>query len=188
MVPSSSIFVDSKIHTVYQYQRSPNSITVQWSDNHESKFDLDWLVANRPTQSSSSPIEARILSNGIKRLDTKVSPLDSAIAHADFMQNDAYVGQLLRNITETGFGVISGCPADVDSTLKVHNRISHPQRTFYGDGVTVATSDLKYNDTAYTSEALSLHTDTAYFTEPMGYAYARHTVAETAKTFVSPPG
>jgi len=177
---SRSIFQNSEIVALKGGTES-GLINVEWIDGHESTYDLDWLIQNapKPDNGSSSSTMARYHILQRPNVNTaqlfeysKVATADSineaAIDYTDFIENDSALKQFFENIIETGFGMITNSSSDLDSIQRVHNRIGHPHRTFFGDGVSVATSDMKHNDTAYTSEPLALHTDTTYFTEPMG--------------------
>ena len=70
-------------------------------------------------------------------------------------------------ICRYGFCFIDGCPPDPDATESLLKLISYVRHTHYG-GFYDFTSDLALKDTAYTSVALELHTDTTYFTDPAG--------------------
>jgi trimethyllysine dioxygenase len=95
-------------------------------------------------------------------------PMSLAVSYETFMKStDEGVGKLLENIVRYGYGIVKDAPADVEKTKEVVNRISHPQNTIYGD-FSVWTSNLAHADTAYTSDFVHLHTDTTYFSEPMG--------------------
>lgn len=67
-----------------------------------------------------------------------------------------------------GFCYVDGCPVSPEATQALLERITFVRITHYG-GFYDFTSDLRMKDTAYTSEALGAHTDTAYFTDPVGY-------------------
>lgn len=66
-----------------------------------------------------------------------------------------------------GFCFVDGCPPTPEATQALLERIGPIRTTHYG-GFYDFTSDLSSKDTAYTSEALDVHTDTNYFTDPAG--------------------
>jgi len=74
---------------------------------------------------------------------------------------------LLSQILTHGYGEIENSPPDLESTKKAVTKISHAQNTIYGD-FSEWTADLAHADTAYTSDHVNSHTDTSYFSEPMG--------------------
>jgi len=61
--------------------------------------------------------------------------------------------------------MVEGVPVDPSSTQKLLERISFIRPTHYG-GFWDFTADLRFKDTAYTSEGLGAHTDNTYFTDP----------------------
>ncbi len=172
------------ISTVTNPTVKPGKLLVTWNDGHQSKYDAEWLRRNVPKRRSEvltcyhhqrENLELQhfknITSNAIfanvslKRL---VNPIDSAISFEDFMkEGNSGVGRLLRNIIQFGYGIVNDCPADFETTKKVISKVSHPQNTIFGD-FSEWTSNLAHADTAYTSDFVHLHTDTSYFTEPVG--------------------
>ena len=62
---------------------------------------------------------------------------------------------------------MEGCPVDPVATENLLKGISYIRHTHYG-GFYDFTSDLALKDTAYTTVALEVHTDTTYFTDPAG--------------------
>lgn len=62
---------------------------------------------------------------------------------------------------------IEGCPVSPENTELLLKRIGHIRHTHYG-GFWDFTSNLASKDTAYTSLALRAHTDTTYFSDPIG--------------------
>lgn len=162
----------------------PDKLLVTWNDGHQSKYDTEWLKWNVPRRRSEllscyhhemENLELQRLQNinsntifdyvSLKRL---VDPIDSAILFEDFMkEGNSGVGRLLGNIIQFGYGIVIDCPADFGTTKKVISKVSHPQNTIFGD-FSEWTSNLAHADTAYTSDFVHLHTDTSYFTEPVG--------------------
>ena len=54
------------------------------------------------------------------------------------------------------------------ATETLARRIAYPRETLFGRFWTL-TPNLQHADSAYTGTALRGHTDTTYFTEPIGY-------------------
>ena len=68
---------------------------------------------------------------------------------------------------KTGFVLVKHAPATPEATEDLLERIGPIRNTHYG-GFYDFQPNLEFKDTAYTNEALELHTDTTYFTEPTG--------------------
>jgi len=73
----------------------------------------------------------------------------------------------LNNQIDYGFCFVDGCPVSPEQTQQLLERIAFIRVTHYG-GFYDFTSDLTLKDTAYTSQALQAHTDTTYFSDPVG--------------------
>jgi trimethyllysine dioxygenase len=67
-----------------------------------------------------------------------------------------------------GIGFVDGTPPTPQATLNLIQRITFLRETHYGS-LWDFTNDLAHGDTAYTQLALPAHTDTTYFTDPVGY-------------------
>jgi len=66
-----------------------------------------------------------------------------------------------------GFCYVDGVPVTLEDTKALVERIAFIRETHYG-GFWNFTSDLSKNDTAYTNLGLAAHTDTTYFSDPVG--------------------
>ncbi|KAJ3126219.1 hypothetical protein HK098_007775 [Nowakowskiella sp. JEL0407] len=83
------------------------------------------------------------------------------------METDEGLLQWLENIDTFGIGVVDGVPPTHEDTAKLAKRITFIRETHYGKYWSF-TADMAHADTAYTNMALPAHTDTTYFTEPIG--------------------
>jgi alpha-ketoglutarate-dependent taurine dioxygenase len=76
--------------------------------------------------------------------------------------------QLTMNLRKHGLCFVKDTPYDTpEPTEKLLERIAFIRQTHYG-GFYDFKPDLAMADTAYTNQALSLHTDNTYFTDPAG--------------------
>eukprot|EP01135_Chromosphaera_perkinsii_P011645 Nk52_evm28s2462 gene=Nk52_evmTU28s2462 len=73
----------------------------------------------------------------------------------------------LHQIQTYGFSLVRETPANITATQALIDAIAFVRETHYG-GMWEFAPDLKYGDTAYTSEKLLPHTDNTYFTDPAG--------------------
>jgi trimethyllysine dioxygenase len=78
--------------------------------------------------------------------------------------------QWLQHLDEFGIGFVKGVPPTLEDSEKLSTKLSFVRPTHYG-GFWEFTADLKHGDTAYTNIALPAHTDTTYFTDPVGLQF-----------------
>lgn len=83
------------------------------------------------------------------------------------MKTDAGLLKWLEDIDTFGIGLVQGIEPDTAQTTRLAERIAPIRETHYGR-LWEFTSDLAHCDTAYTSMALGAHTDTTYFSDPVG--------------------
>lgn len=86
------------------------------------------------------------------------------------MQGHAGLAKWLRDIDKFGIAFVDGIPISNDKSQKLVERLGPIRKTHYGEYWDF-TSDLKHGDTAYTNLALPAHTDTSYFSDPIGLQF-----------------
>ncbi|GLG96256.1 Uncharacterized protein GBIM_03062 [Gryllus bimaculatus] len=137
-----------------------NILKIIWTDNHKSTFSLEWLTQfYNNTKKCECPVlwNKRIMKSlNIKSIDVK-----------DFLYSDKGILELLTSILHFGVGFIKNVLPTKEATEQVIQKISHTQRTFFGD-MWEFTDSLDHEDTAYTRDALGAHTDNTYFSEAAG--------------------
>ncbi|KAJ1341047.1 hypothetical protein BSLG_004517 [Batrachochytrium salamandrivorans] len=84
------------------------------------------------------------------------------------MAGDDGLRHWLTNIDTYGIGFVSGVPVTAEATEKLGRRISFIRETHYGRFWDFS-PNMEHGDTAYTSLGLGAHTDTTYFTDPIGW-------------------
>ncbi|KAI8926411.1 hypothetical protein BC831DRAFT_511713 [Entophlyctis helioformis] len=143
-----------------------SSLVVQWSGpSHTSVFPLAWL--------HDHAYAPKLASHDVSlRRDYKLWGADLAgrlptTPYDEIMAGDAGLAKWLNNIDEYGVGFVSGVPANPKDTEALARRVSFIRETHYG-GFWDFSPNLEHGDTAYTSIALPAHTDTTYFTDPIG--------------------
>ncbi|XP_037075358.1 LOW QUALITY PROTEIN: trimethyllysine dioxygenase, mitochondrial-like, partial [Pollicipes pollicipes] len=72
-----------------------------------------------------------------------------------------------RGFLTHGVVTVTGVSASLEATRRVIERVGAVQNTIFGD-VWQFSADGAHADTAYTQQALSVHTDGTYYTEPPG--------------------
>lgn len=170
-IPSKKWLTSKLIRVV----EDENFVNLDWSDGHHSRFKTETLLSCIPTNSESD-----LMGDVPNTIIPPVRPLfkslqnslsEVGVPYHEVMEGNHGVFKLLSSIVETGFGVIENVKG-VEETRAALARISHPIRTFFADGIAVVGPDQEqHNDAAYASVPIFLHTDTSYFTEPMGYCH-----------------
>ncbi|KAI9145000.1 trimethyllysine dioxygenase [Paraphysoderma sedebokerense] len=142
-----------------------NKVVIVWPDNHTSTYELQWLKKHSyaPALGTKNlePERPKIL------WESTLASNPPTIEYKDVMNSDDALGQWLINIDTYGFSFVKGVPATPADTQKLAERICFIRPSHYG-GFWDFTSNLAHGDTAYTQLALGAHTDTTYFTDPIG--------------------
>ncbi|KAF9123572.1 hypothetical protein BGW39_008871 [Mortierella sp. 14UC] len=139
---------------------------VTWDhDNHKSHYPFSWLNKHSYDPKITDPY----LPEGAPKItwDNSIASNLPEVTYKDVMESDKGLAEWLNNIHVYGFSFVSGVPVTTEATEKLAERISFIRETHYG-GFWDFTSDLGHGDTAYTDLALGAHTDTTYFTDPVG--------------------
>jgi trimethyllysine dioxygenase len=92
---------------------------------------------------------------------------DVVQAKSQVMNSDSGLANWLQNIHKFGIAFVRGVPPTEAATEALTKRIAHVRETHYGS-VWSFTADLARGDLAYTNIGLAPHTDTSYFTDPVG--------------------
>ncbi|KAJ3108562.1 hypothetical protein HDU97_000844 [Phlyctochytrium planicorne] len=141
------------------------SVQITWPDGHESKFDLAWLKTHsyNPRVSESTDFARREHklwgAELIRNLPT--------VPYKEIMASDEGLAKWLSLLDTYGIAFASGVPPTPEDTEKLARRICFIRETHYGTFWDF-TPNNAHGDTAYTSLALPAHTDSTYFTDPVG--------------------
>ncbi|KAI9882369.1 MAG: hypothetical protein M1823_005883 [Watsoniomyces obsoletus] len=173
-----------------------NGLQVRWADDgHESVYTWDWLERHGPKSnvSQETPLRRRFWGNEIKHSPPSVRYSD-VMRDDEGVQEWTrkivrcllYLEDRINNWNKHEYGMcyVDDCPVYPKATQELLERIAQIRHTHYGifpmlhvnpvrclmqpGGFWDFTSDLASKDTAYTSLALSAHTDTTYFSDPAG--------------------
>ncbi|KAF9397186.1 hypothetical protein BGX21_009140 [Mortierella sp. AD011] len=141
-------------------------IKVIWdNDNHESNYSYHWLQRHSYDPKIMDPYKPE----GAAKItwDNSIASNLPEVTYKDVMETDKGLAEWLNNIHIYGFSYVSGVPVSTEATEALSRRITFIRETHYG-GFWDFTSDLGHGDTAYTDIPLGSHTDTTYFTDPVG--------------------
>ncbi|KAM0703173.1 hypothetical protein Q7P35_009111 [Cladosporium inversicolor] len=143
-----------------------------FADGHQSTISAEF-IRMRQNESTSS-LRYGYVEPQYWTADIASSP--PTVDH-EAIQQKTGMADLLANIKTFGFCFVDNMPATPEATRELLEQIGPIRNTHYG-GFYDFTSDLSSKDTAYTSESLEPHTDTTYFTEPIGLQ-ALHLLSHT---------
>ncbi|KAJ3272881.1 hypothetical protein HDV01_005204 [Terramyces sp. JEL0728] len=147
-------------------------VHIEWEDKHKTTFDSKWLRENSYAPKYNAPKELKRIYWGknITYFGANLSDGLPVTAYKDIMHSEEGLKEWLLNVETYGIGFVDGVPISSQETNALANRISFIRKTHYGEFWDF-TSNLAHGDTAYTSIALPAHTDTTYFSEPVGLQF-----------------
>ena len=160
--------VSKNIYVIKYYINNEDNLVIKWSENnHESVFTSKWLrnncytIANK--YKSISPY---------KYWDSSMqSNLDIfKIDYEEIIDSDTGLQNWLELLNTYGLAILKNSPTKKNSAFKILNKISHLRETFFGTPFEVINIP-KPNNQAYTSDALSSHTDLPYYEYAPGYQF-----------------
>ena len=86
----------------------------------------------------------------------------------DSLESDEGMVLLFRKMWRHGFCLVESMPGTTEATKALVRRIGYPRSTVFGDMWTFGATG-EYDDTAYSSVELPLHTDGTYSQDPPGW-------------------
>ncbi|KAH6568431.1 hypothetical protein BASA60_008616 [Batrachochytrium salamandrivorans] len=145
-------------------------VIIEWSNpSHTTELTLGWL--RQHSYAPKLPIEPSLAQPSVgshfKLWDASIVDNLPTTPYADIMAGDDGLRHWLTNIDTYGIGFVSGVPVTAEATEKLGRRISFIRETHYGRFWDFS-PNMEHGDTAYTSLGLGAHTDTTYFTDPIG--------------------
>ena len=151
-------------------------LRVDWAeDGQSSRFPLDWLAAHRPggrladtAAVEPAPWRGNAGAGSIPR-----------VAASEVMTDDAALLAWLRALRATGLSLVEGLPSDAEAGMAVARRVGFLRETNFGRTFEVW-SKPNPNNSAYTADALPLHTDLPNQELPPGVQFL-HCLANDAE-------
>ncbi|KAI8922206.1 hypothetical protein DFJ77DRAFT_445718 [Powellomyces hirtus] len=149
------------------------ALNIVWdTDSHQSTVDLAWLrhhsyAPKLPPLHSSNSAAATAAQRPKRLWDASIASKLPIVQYADVMNSDQGLAAWLADIDVYGLGFVDGVPATPKATEQLGRRVAFIRETHYG-GFWDFSANLEHGDTAYTQLALPAHTDTTYFTDPIG--------------------
>ena len=143
------------------FRDNDNGVHITWDHGaHRSFYPWPWLRDHSPFVTAASAHHWEHVKPNSPFPTTPYSAIMSTASTSG-------LAQWLNQIRRFGFSFVSDCPPNPESTEQLLTRIAFIRPTHYG-AFWDFTSSANPTDTAYTTLALPVHTDTTYFTDPCG--------------------
>ncbi|CAF0928426.1 unnamed protein product [Adineta ricciae] len=160
LVHPSNIPQDIKSTAIEQ---SEQGLTIHWNHpTHTSFYEWSWLHRH-----SYNPRLQTTLLPQKELWNYDIQHNLPTVEYQAVMNSDDGVAEWTSKIYRYGFCFVDGVPASSEETEKLLSRIAFIRTTHFG-GFWNFTSNLAKADLAYTTAAIEAHTDTSYFTDPVG--------------------
>lgn len=162
-VPEAPVLRDARIEG--------DTLRLDWADAGEAAFDLAWLARHRPGQATSDPAEIafRPWVEGFE------PPRHSAAA---IVQSEDGLRAWMHDTKARGLTLVDGLTTGEGAGSALAQRIGFLRRTNFGTTFEVVSMP-DPNNSAYTADALPLHTDLPNQEVPPGYQFL-HCLANAA--------
>ena len=153
-----------------------SELVVSWPDiPRKSRFDLEWMKANRPGHPRTDPAR---LTPVIWRRGLGADGVPRAAAE-HVIASDGALTAWLSDTKRYGLSIVEGLADSTSAGMEVARRVGHLRETNFGLTFEVM-SKPDPNNLAYTSDALPLHTDLTNQDLPPGYQFL-HCLANEAE-------
>ncbi|KAM3877107.1 gamma-butyrobetaine dioxygenase [Diretmus argenteus] len=154
----SLLFSELDVHTGVDIVQvtDNNKVSIVWPDQHTSEFDPDWLRKRCFSSAARQALQEELFLNERYYWDAKLR-----IPTADFQEvlcDDKAALAWLSALRRVGMVYLKGAPPELGQVARLSERIGYLRHTFYGHTWQVQDRPMA-NNVAYTSGALSLHTD-----------------------------
>ena len=157
-------------------EMAPDALLVTWpGSDAPSRFDLDWIKANRPGQQRPDPARVDLHP---WRADLGGTGVPRHAGDAVLTSDRALV-DWLTDTKRFGLSIVTGLADSTEAGVQVARRVGHLRETNFGLTFEVV-SKPDPNNLAYTSDALPLHTDLTNQELPPGYQFL-HCLANEAQ-------
>jgi len=153
---------------VKRHDLKGETVNIQWSDGHESSFEIGWLLENthegRALSKTSEKTCQRTLWNGALMADLQLAPIVN-----DQLRDETVLSELFRRVIRYGFAKIEQVPPTAEDTRRLCQQITRLSNTFFGSFWEISNSrSSEHKDSGYGNGSLEAHSDNTYFTEAQG--------------------
>ncbi|EIM23966.1 Trimethyllysine dioxygenase [Wallemia mellicola CBS 633.66] len=148
-------------------ESTPSGLSIKWNDGTEQPSSYPWKWLYQSSYNPKLVDDTQLRKNEKVLWDSRIANNPPTIPYEFVMNDDKGVLNWLSKIEKYGIGFVDGVTPTAEATEELTSRIAFIRETHYGKFWDF-TADLKHGDTAYTDIALGAHTDTTYFTDPIG--------------------
>ncbi|XP_050544699.1 trimethyllysine dioxygenase, mitochondrial-like [Daktulosphaira vitifoliae] len=145
---------------ILSYKEDKNTVIVEWSDGHNSTYDIKWIYDIWTPNNQSNILPHYCFGKELGSLPPKIS--------VDRVNQTEGQHELVESILKYGVGIIINVQPTVEATEKVVRCLASPQSTLFGTAMWTVGNKEGHEDPAYLSGPLVVHTDSTYFSESTG--------------------
>ncbi|XP_022089273.1 gamma-butyrobetaine dioxygenase-like isoform X2 [Acanthaster planci] len=180
-LPSAQIVEVDVVADSAELSSDGTKLIVQWDDSHKSQFTTDWL---RYYRFDKSP-DDQLFNPEMIFLGADVFP--KCFDFGEVLTDDQVLYGWLNEVMARGIAVVKNAPAELGQLHKLAGRVAYLRSTIYGVTCQVKSKD-DPNSVGYTSGALALHTDYAYYMHEPGFVMLHcieHSKGEGGENLIS---
>ncbi|XP_017055604.1 gamma-butyrobetaine dioxygenase [Drosophila ficusphila] len=155
---------DTRIQPVeVKTDEAAKEISVKWSDNHVSRFSLNWLK-NRSFEEERQKEYLQEFYRPTTRhwSGSEFQEIARHFKYDEVMTQDSVLMEWLQSLAVYGVALLRGAPLDEGVVRRLAERVGFIRRTTYGEEFVVQAKPGAQNF-AYLSLPLPLHTDLPYY-------------------------
>jgi len=150
----SKVWLDEGMENVY----------IKWQDESSSLLSASLLERmSKPALPQLSAIDSAELWNSVNEIN-----LFPEMPYEQLMDDEDGINVWLEHVKRVGFILVRNSLATAEATKKMMERISYLRNSIFGEFSVWDNKKLNPDDTAYTSEAIEIHTDSTYVHDAPG--------------------
>ncbi|XP_005182425.1 gamma-butyrobetaine dioxygenase [Musca domestica] len=140
-----------------------NQIHINWSDNHQSTFSLDWLKErNFSKENREQFLKDWYRPQTQTWSKEEFSKILKTFEFKDIMEKDEVLKDWLDTLAVWGVSMLKNAPLDIGVVKTICNRVGFIRKTTYGEEFSVISRPGAKNY-SYLAAPLPLHTDLPYY-------------------------
>ena len=149
--------LDNSVEKVW-LDKDMNNIHIKWKDKSSSMLSTSLLKRmSKPALPQLSSIDSAEFWNSVDEINSFPE-----MPYEQVMDDENGIKIWLEHVKRVGFILVRNSPATAEATKKLMKRISYLRNSIFGEFSVWDNKKLNPDDTAYTSEAIELHTDATY--------------------------
>ncbi|XP_022089250.1 gamma-butyrobetaine dioxygenase-like [Acanthaster planci] len=162
-LPSAQVVNVDVVADSAELSSDGTKLIVRWDDDHKSQFMTDWLRYYRFDESPDD----QLLNPELRFLGANAFP--KCFDFPELLADDLALYDWLSDVLARGVAVVKNAPAEVRQVHKLAGRVAFLRQTLFGETCHIRTKHTP-SSVGYTSGALALHVDFAYYMRKPGLA------------------